>query len=61
LEYRIITRIMKQHDFFEGVRAIVIDKDHLPCWNPSRLEDVSNESVHQYFESLGVDEWNIDN
>ena len=28
------------HDFFEGIRAAVIDKDKRPRWSPARLEDV---------------------
>jgi len=60
LEYRIISRIMQAHDFFEGVRAIVIDKDNAPHWKPARLEDVSDASVEAYFASLGSDEWHYD-
>lgn len=60
LEYRIISRIMKGYEFFEGVRAIVIDKDNTPQWNPSRLEDVSTASVDAYFASLDADELRFD-
>ena len=35
----------------EGIRALVIDKDHQPRWNPSRIEDVSPAMVAAFFES----------
>lgn len=35
----------------EGIRALVIDKDHQPRWNPSRIEDVSESDVQAYFNS----------
>ncbi|XP_025415522.1 3-hydroxyisobutyryl-CoA hydrolase, mitochondrial [Sipha flava] len=39
-------------DFFEGVRALLIDKDKNPKWSPSSLEDVKDEIIDQYFEPL---------
>ncbi len=41
---------MRSHDFVEGVRAAVIDKDRAPRWQPGRLEDVSDAMVAGYFE-----------
>jgi enoyl-CoA hydratase/carnithine racemase len=35
----------------EGIRALAVDKDHQPRWNPERLEDVKPESVAAFFES----------
>ncbi|NIM40172.1 MAG: enoyl-CoA hydratase/isomerase family protein [Hydrogenophaga sp.] len=35
----------------EGVRALAIDKDHAPKWNPARIEDVTAQSVAAFFES----------
>lgn len=40
-------------DFFPGVRALLIDKDQQPKWNPSRLEEVLDHRVQFYFTSLG--------
>jgi enoyl-CoA hydratase len=37
LEYRIVNRIFTGHDFFEGTRAVVIDKDNAPQWEPASL------------------------
>ena len=35
----------------EGIRALAVDKDHAPCWNPARLEDVTPEMVMPFFDS----------
>ncbi|MEH3147782.1 MAG: enoyl-CoA hydratase/isomerase family protein [Methylobacterium frigidaeris] len=51
-EYRIVTRIMQGHDFFEGVRAVLIDKDNRPRWQPDRLEAVTPEAVQAHFAPL---------
>lgn len=52
-EYRIIMRIIKNADFFEGARAIVIEKDGAPKWQPATLDQVSDDHVESYFETLG--------
>ncbi|MEQ9520855.1 MAG: enoyl-CoA hydratase/isomerase family protein [Parvibaculum sp.] len=56
LEFRLTNRFMNAHDFYEGVRAVVIDKDQMPKWEPATLDDVSDEMVQDYFESLGDNE-----
>jgi enoyl-CoA hydratase len=56
VEYRIVCRIIRAHDFFEGVRAIIIDKDQRPRWSPPTLPEVTPEMVQAYFEPLGPDE-----
>jgi enoyl-CoA hydratase len=35
----------------EGIRALVVDKDHSPRWNPARIEDVTREQVAAFFAS----------
>ncbi len=52
LEFRIASRIFHGHDFFEGIRAVVIDKDLLPKWKPDSLEHLSDEDVSGYFSPL---------
>jgi enoyl-CoA hydratase len=52
LEYRLVHRFMAGHDFREGVRALLIDKDHRPRWCPDRLDDVSDAMVDGYFAPL---------
>uniref|UniRef100_A0A0N4V1K4 3-hydroxyisobutyryl-CoA hydrolase, mitochondrial n=1 Tax=Enterobius vermicularis TaxID=51028 RepID=A0A0N4V1K4_ENTVE len=52
MEYRLSQRFMLDHDFHEGCRAILIEKDRKPLWQPSQLEDVTEEMVNKYFEPL---------
>ena len=52
LEFRIVSRILHGHDFYEGIRAQVIDKDREPRWRPSHLEDVDPAVVAAHFEPL---------
>src|SRR5690606_15682927 len=44
-EYRIVTRVIRGHDFFEGVRAVIIDKDNAPAWRPGTLEGVADSDI----------------
>jgi enoyl-CoA hydratase len=52
LEYRIVSRIGCSLDFFEGVRAIIIEKDYKPLWTPAHLEDISQVEIDSYFAPL---------
>ena len=52
LEFRLVQHFMAGREFFEGVRAVVIDKDQRPRWSPDRLEAVSEASVAAYFAPL---------
>ena len=52
LEFRLVQHFMAGGDFFEGVRAVVIDKDQRPRWSPARLEEVSEAAVEAYFAPL---------
>ncbi len=47
-EYRIVCQIRHGHDFFEGIRAQLIDKDRNPQWNPVKLESVSEDDVARH-------------
>lgn len=47
-----VSRCMKKGEFSEGVRALLVDKDNNPQWNPSNLVDVSNEEIESYFQPL---------
>lgn len=53
MEYRLSQACMRGHDFYEGVRAVLVDKDQNPCWNPSSLELVSDQDLDSCFASLG--------
>lgn len=50
-EYRMVCAIRDGHDFFEGIRAQLIDKDRNPRWQPATLEGVSDEAVASHFET----------
>ncbi|XP_057805524.1 3-hydroxyisobutyryl-CoA hydrolase-like protein 1, mitochondrial [Salvia miltiorrhiza] len=39
-------------DFYEGIRAKLVDKDYSPKWDPPRLEQVSQDMVDRYFSPL---------
>uniref|UniRef100_UPI003AB08B1A 3-hydroxyisobutyryl-CoA hydrolase, mitochondrial isoform X1 n=1 Tax=Centroberyx gerrardi TaxID=166262 RepID=UPI003AB08B1A len=53
MEYRLSQACVRGCDFYEGVRALLVDKDQSPKWNPSSLEEVSDQSVEECFSSLG--------
>ncbi|HRN83939.1 MAG TPA: enoyl-CoA hydratase/isomerase family protein [Hyphomicrobium sp.] len=57
IDYRLAVRMLEADgDFYEGVRAALIDKDGAPAWSPSRLEDVTEAIVSSYFAPLAEDE-----
>jgi enoyl-CoA hydratase/carnithine racemase len=56
MEFRILNRMLAGHDFYEGIRAVVIDKDNAPGWDPASLDEVSPEAVDAYFAPLGEGE-----
>jgi enoyl-CoA hydratase len=49
-EYRMVCEIRNGHDFFEGIRAQLIDKDRNPKWQPATLEGVSDDDVARHLE-----------
>jgi enoyl-CoA hydratase len=56
MEFRMVNRIVAGHDFYEGVRATIIDKDGAPKWKPAQLAAVSDADVAAYFAPLGEKE-----
>ncbi|GLT66061.1 hypothetical protein SLA2020_384540 [Shorea laevis] len=59
-EYRMACHVLRgelSKDFFEGCRAILIDKDRNPKWEPSKLELVNESQAHQYFSKVNDKEW----
>lgn len=57
-EFAVASRVVQRHDFIEGVRAVIIDKDNAPRWNPATPEEVSDHLIDQIFAPLPADqEW----
>ncbi|KAM3357711.1 3-hydroxyisobutyryl-CoA hydrolase 1 [Capsicum galapagoense] len=59
-EYRVSCHVFRgefSKDFFEGCRAIVIDKDRNPKWEPSRLELIRDDDVDRYFSKMDDEDW----
>lgn len=52
MEWRMVNRVVKGHDFYEGVRATIIDKDGAPKWDPPILAAVTDAAVDAYFAPL---------
>ncbi|KAH0855490.1 hypothetical protein HID58_007960 [Brassica napus] len=58
-EYRMVCHVLKgdiSKDFVEGCRAILIDKDKNPKWEPWRLEEMKDRMVEQYFKRVEEEE-----
>jgi enoyl-CoA hydratase len=55
-EYRLAVRMLRGHDFPEGIRAQVVDKDRNPNWWPATVADIESSAVDAYFASLGDNE-----
>jgi enoyl-CoA hydratase len=53
-DYRVSLACIAEHDFIEGIRAAIVDKDRKPVWRPDKLEDVTPAMVERHFKSLGA-------
>jgi enoyl-CoA hydratase len=51
-EFRMVNRVIAGVDFYEGTRAVVIDKDQSPKWTPATLDEVSDVEIEAYFAPL---------
>jgi enoyl-CoA hydratase len=51
-EFRIVSRVVHGHDFYEGIRAVIIDKDNRPRWVPATLAEVTADAVENHFAPL---------
>ena len=59
-DYRLSLACMAEHDFIEGIRAAIVDKDRKPVWRPDKLEDVTAAIVDRHFETIGERELKFD-
>jgi enoyl-CoA hydratase/carnithine racemase len=60
MEYCLGQHFLKGHDFYEGVRAQLVDKDKNPRWQPSKIEDISSKSIADYFETTKETEFQLE-
>lgn len=56
MEYRLGGRVVRTHDFQEGVRAVIVDKDNAPKWSPADLAGVTDAQLDALFAPLPADE-----
>ncbi|KAL0410858.1 UNVERIFIED_CONTAM: 3-hydroxyisobutyryl-CoA hydrolase 1 [Sesamum latifolium] len=59
-EFRMVSHVLRgevSKDFIEGCRAILLDKDRNPKWEPSNVESISNEMVDRYFSKVNDCDW----
>jgi enoyl-CoA hydratase len=56
MEYRIASRVLTRPDFAEGVRAVIVDKDNAPQWNPATAEGVTDALIEAIFAPLPANE-----
>ena len=54
-EFRIVSRIVQGFDFYEGVRAVIVDKDNAPQWRPATLAGVDDAAVERHFAPLSAE------
>ncbi|KAF0311332.1 3-hydroxyisobutyryl-CoA hydrolase, mitochondrial [Amphibalanus amphitrite] len=55
MEVRLSDRFLEDHDFYEGVRAVLVDKDQSPVWKPATVAQVPADIVDRYFAPLPAD------
>lgn len=55
-EYALASKICRRHDFIEGIRALLVDKDNQPRWDPPTAEAVSDRLVDELFAPLPAGE-----
>ncbi|KAK7198475.1 3-hydroxyisobutyryl-coenzyme A hydrolase [Novymonas esmeraldas] len=56
MEYCASQRLLAEHEFREGVRALLVDKDKKPKWRPSTVEEVTPEAIDSYFHPTTPDQ-----
>jgi enoyl-CoA hydratase len=52
MDGRLVRHFLQDQNFYEGVRAAIVDKDKRPCWQPMTLADVTPMMVNRYFEMI---------
>jgi enoyl-CoA hydratase/carnithine racemase len=52
MEFRILNRMLAGHDFYEGIRAVLIDRGSVPAWDPPTMDAVDPAAIDAYFAPL---------
>lgn len=52
MEFRILNRMLHGHDFYEGIRAAIVDKDGKPVWQPASFDAIDPAAIDAYFSAL---------
>ncbi len=52
MDMRIVTHVLQGGNFYEGVRAVLVDRDNAPKWQPPRFEDLTGEEVEAHFAPI---------
>jgi enoyl-CoA hydratase len=60
-DYRIALACIAGHDFIEGIRAAIVDKDRKPAWRPDKLEAVTPDIVERHFKPVDELELRFEN
>ena len=50
MDFQIACKMMRRDDFSEGVRAVLIDKDHSPIWSPDKIEFITENEIENIFK-----------
>lgn len=50
-DYLLVQHFLQSHDLYEGIRAVIIDKDMQAKWQPARLSDISDNEINAYFDA----------
>jgi enoyl-CoA hydratase len=60
MENRLSLACLRGHDLYEGIRAVVVEKDLKPKWQPADLDSITPAQIEQAFASLGADDLTFD-
>jgi enoyl-CoA hydratase len=59
-EFRIVSRVCRGREFYEGIRATILDKDFSPHWSHTNMGEITPKEVDAYFAPLPEGELTFD-